>query len=402
MTQFSSPPAASHAEWVRFAVPFQYPVYFTRDLLEPKNTTLRETFRLREPHRRHRVLCCVDEGLATAQPELVTRITLYFREHAEQLELVRSPLLVAGGEACKNDTGLAQRLLAEMAASGLDRQSFCLVLGGGAVLDAVGFAAATCHRGVRVVRVPSTVLAQNDAGIGVKNGVNAFGAKNFVGSFAPPFAVINDSALLLSLSPRDRVAGCAEAVKVALIRDADFFAWLTAHATELANFDELATSEMIRRAARLHLAQIANGGDPFEFGSARPLDFGHWAAHKLEGLSHHGLRHGEAVAIGMMLDSRYAFEAGLLGAPALAEIELTLTRLGFRLFHPALLTRDNSGQLALLRGLDEFREHLGGELCVTLLHDIGKGVEVTEMKPELVLRSLHWLEARFAPALATG
>ncbi len=84
----------------------------------------------------------------------------------------------------------------------------------------VGFVAATTHRGVRHVRVPTTVLAQNDSGVGVKNGVNAFGVKNFVGTFAPPFAVLNDANFLRTLHPRDRIAGMAEAVKVALIRDA--------------------------------------------------------------------------------------------------------------------------------------------------------------------------------------
>src|SRR4029079_4140447 len=121
-------------------------------------------------------------------------------------------------------------------AQGLDRHAFVMAVGGGALLDLVGYAAATTHRGGRLLRVPTTVLAQNDSGVGVKNGVNAFGVKNLVGTFAPPFAVINDLRFLQTLEPRERVAGMAEAVKVALVRDASFFEWMEAEAAGLAAF----------------------------------------------------------------------------------------------------------------------------------------------------------------------
>ena len=188
-----------------------------------------------------------------------------------------------------------------------------IAVGGGAVLDAVGLVAATTHRGVRLIRVPTTVLAQDDSGVGVKNGVNLYGVKNFCGTFAPPFAVLNDLDLLTPLAERDKIAGMAEAVKVALIRDGDFFAWLERHADDLITFQRPALAAMIRRCAELHMRQIAHGGDPFETGSARPLDYGHWSAHKLESLTKHHLRHGEAVAIGIALDARYSVLAGLLG-----------------------------------------------------------------------------------------
>ena len=97
------------------------------------------------------------------------------------------------------------------------------MIGGGAVLDMVSFAAAIAHRGIRVVRFPTTVLAQADSGVGVKNSINLFGKKNFVGTFVPPFAVINDFDFLETLEPRDRIAGVVEAVKVALLKDAAFF-----------------------------------------------------------------------------------------------------------------------------------------------------------------------------------
>jgi 3-dehydroquinate synthase len=262
------------------------------------------------------------------------------------------------------------------------------------MLDAVGYAAATTHRGVRIVRAPSTVLAQNDAGVGVKNGINAFGAKNFLGTFAPPFAVINDSELLATLEPRDSRAGMAEAIKVGLIRDASFFEWLEANVEKLAAFEPNAMAAQIRWAAEIHLKHIAEAGDPFELGSARPLDYGHWAAHKLESMTKHALRHGEAVAIGMALDARYSVESGLLSAEAHDRILRLLERLGFELWHEALDRQDSAGRCLVLGGLTDFREHLGGELSVTLLTDIGARFETHAMDEALIERAIAYLRTR--------
>jgi 3-dehydroquinate synthase len=235
------------------------------------------------------------------------------------------------------------------------------------------------------------VLAQNDSGVGVKNGINAFGVKNLLGSFAPPFAVLNDSDFLRTLQPRDKIAGIAEAVKVALIRDRVFFHWLEANAAALRACEADAMSHMIRRCAELHMRQIAHGGDPFETGSARPLDYGHWSAHKLEALTAHELRHGEAVAIGLALDARYSVLVGMLPAGGEDRVHALLKRLGFHLWHPALESRDNEGRWQLLRGLEEFREHLGGDLTITLLRDIGVGEEVHQMDSHEIRRALVWL-----------
>jgi 3-dehydroquinate synthase len=246
------------------------------------------------------------------------------------------------------------------------------------------------------VRVPTTVLAQNDSGVGVKNGVNAFGVKNFVGSFAPPFAVLNDAIFLRTLQPRDRIAGMAEAVKVALIRDAVFFEWLESQVDALRASEPEAMARMIRRCAELHMRQIAHGGDPFESGSARPLDYGHWSAHKLEALTGNELRHGEAVAIGIALDGRYAVQVGMLAAGREERIFGLLKRLGFYLWHAALERRDAQGRWLVLEGLREFREHLGGELSVTLLREIGRGEEVHAMDEAEILRAIAWLRQREA------
>lgn len=383
---------------VSFAVPFRYSVHFTEQVFEPQNRVLVDAVRRLEPSRRHRLLMVVDDGVERAHPGLLRGSSRYVAAHSDALSLVSEPVVVPGGEQSKNDPHVVAGLHERMAAVGLDRHSFCVVIGGGAVQDMAGFAAATCHRGVRVVRLPSTVLGQNDSGVGVKNGVNAFGMKNFVGSFAVPFAVINDFALLSTLSRRDRVAGMAEAVKVALIRDARFFDWLWDHRSELARLEPEATRVMIRECARLHVEHIAGGGDPFELGSSRPLDYGHWAAHKLESLTEHRLRHGEAVGIGLALDTRYSVEAGLLEPEVGDRVIELLGELGFRLYDPALELRDAAGQLRVLEGLREFREHLGGELTISLLRAPGQAVNVHEMDARRVEGCIVWLTERYRDA----
>lgn len=381
----------------RFTVAYEYPVVFTEGLFRPDNPVLAETLRRLEPDRRHRCLVFVDKGLLAVRPGLAREIEAYARAHARTIELVAPPLTVPGGEKIKNDLFHIEWMMGLVYDHRLDRHSFILAVGGGAVLDAVGLVAATSHRGIRLVRVPTTVLAQNDSGVGVKNAVNLRGSKNFVGTFAPPFAVLNDLDFVDLLPPRDKIAGMAEAVKVALIRDRDFFRWLERHALALAAFDRPAMAYMIRRCAELHMRQIATGGDPFETGSARPLDFGHWAAHKLESLTRHHLRHGEAVAIGIALDTRYSVLAGLLEPGAEERVCALLELLGFRLWSPALEARTAEGGFAVLQGLQEFREHLGGELTVTLLEEIGRGVEVLAIDEALVVEAIRWLAERARP-----
>ena len=150
------------------------------------------------------------------------------------------------------------------------RHSYVIVIGGGAALDMVGLAAATAHRGLRLIRYPTTSLSQGDGGVGVKNGVNYFGKKNWVGTFAVPDAVVNDFSFLRSLPSNQKRAGFIEAVKVSLIRDRSFFEQIEERADELANFETDAMEQVIRKSAALHLDHIATSGDPFEKGSAWP------------------------------------------------------------------------------------------------------------------------------------
>jgi len=348
----------------------------------------------REVSKRHRCAVFVDSGVLAAMPDLVDLIKNYMVAHADRIELVGAPVVVAGGEACKNDPEVVSRLVAALAERAIDRHSYAIAIGGGAVLDAVGYASAIFHRGVRHIRFPTTVLAQDDSGVGVKNAVNAHGLKNLIGTFAPPWAVINDSAFIDLLPPREKRAGMAEAIKVALIRDASFFTWIEDHAEALAQFSPSHLDRLMRRSAELHMRQIQFGGDPFNAGSARPLDFGRSSAYKLEQLSAHAINHGEAVAIGIALDTRYSVAAGLLRAGEDERILRLLKRLGFVVWHERLLQRDAAGRAALLQGLVDFQEHLGGELTVTLLAEIGRGVEVHVIDGDLMECCLDWLHSR--------
>jgi 3-dehydroquinate synthase len=384
-------PAELHEQ--RFNVAFDYPVVFCHGALAEHDPTLAWAVTRKEPARRHPLFVVLDRGVVDARPGLEGEVERYVRAHDDAFDVRAPPYVVRGGEAAKNDAELVPSLLGAFVAAKLDRQAAVVILGGGAVLDAAGYAASMTHRGIRVVRLPSTVLSQCDGGIGVKTGVNGFSTKNLFGTFAPPHAVVNDLELLRTLPLRDARAGMAEAVKVALIRDADFFAWIEVNADALGRGDAEPLGALVRRCAALHLRHIAEGGDPFEMGSARPLDYGHWAAHKLEVSSGHELRHGEAVAIGMLLDARYAERVGMLPAADLERIARLLSRLGLPTYHRAL-SEKSGARLEVIAGLEDFREHLGGALTVTLLEGIGRGREVSSLDESVVGAATEWLAER--------
>ena len=362
------------------AVRFNYDVHFTRGLWETNNPLLSDVIGKNNNGAKSSIVV-VDSGLLGYHPQLITKINDYAHHFADKIKLATEPIIIPGGEAAKNDPSLVDKIHHIIEQVGLCRHSYVLAMGGGAVIDMAGYAAATAHRGIRLIRIPTTVLAQNDSGVGVKNGINAFGKKNFLGTFAPPVAVINDFDYLTTLGDRDWRAGIAEAVKVALIKDREFFEFICERADDLAARDSEAMERLIYRCCQLHLNHIANYGDPFEMGSSRPLDFGHWAAHKLEHLTNYGLRHGEAVAIGMALDCTYSYLTGLLSKADWQQIIKTLKQLGFTLYVPELVSNvaEIESENSIFRGLVEFREHLGGDLAVMLLQGIGKGIEVNQV-----------------------
>jgi len=375
-------------------VTFKYAVYFTTGLFHWDNPLLARTVAADEEKTPKQLVAVVDAGLLQYWDGLLEQLTVYCKQYQNILNLRGEPLILPGGEAAKNNPTLVDSIHKIISETGLCRHSYVLAIGGGAVLDMVGYAAATAHRGVRLIRVPTTVLAQNDSGVGVKNSINAFGKKNFLGTFTPPYAVFNDFDFLTTLEERDWRAGTAEAVKVALIKDPDFFDFIATNARAIANGNMDAMQQLIYRCAQLHLKHIAHNGDPFEMGSSRPLDFGHWAAHKLEQLTDYNLRHGEAVAIGIALDSTYSYLVGILSYLEWQQVLKILKQLGFKLYVPQLGEElqqfDHSN--CIFRGLAEFREHLGGELTITLLQGIGQGIEVHEVEMPLYTQAILILE----------
>jgi len=372
----------------KISVSFAYPVHFTCRVFAPGNALLASVLGGRKSTSPARVLMVVDAGVSDATPNLMQQVDDYFHAYRDRIMLADKPLIVPGGENAKNGWGCVREIMSRAGRVHLDRHSYIVAVGGGCVLDMTGFAASLIHRGVRFVRLPTTVLSQNDAGVGVKNGMNDGGAKNFIGTFAPPFAVINDFAFLKTLPQGDWISGVAEAFKVAIIADKPFFQQLCVLAPKLNTRNQAAMEYVVHRTAQLHLKHIATSGDPFEFGNARPLDFGHWAAHRLELLSNFMLTHGQAVAIGIALDSTYAMLRRMISKAECDAILKGLTDCGLPIYSP-LLERPE-----LLDGLEQFREHLGGKLCITLPSPLGAKREVHRMDTRVIQRAITEIKRR--------
>ncbi|HEY9362354.1 MAG TPA: 3-dehydroquinate synthase [Chitinophagaceae bacterium] len=379
-----------------FDIKFNYKVYFTSDIFHPSNNDF-ENFLSEhvEPGARQKILFVIDDGVFKAHPELTNKIKAYFKIH-NSVSLLEKILIIPGGESAKNNSESFDTIIEAIEAYGIDRHSYIAAIGGGSVLDLAGFVSAISHRGIKHIRIPTTVLSQNDSGVGVKNGINYKSKKNFLGAFLPPVAVFDDDAFLSTLSKRDWRSGIAEALKVALIKDAEFFYWIETNAGELMNRNLPVMNHLIRHCAKLHLQHIASG-DPFEMGSSRPLDFGHWSAHKLEQLSGFQILHGEAVAMGIALDTIYSDLSGRLNREKATRIIQLLINLGFEITNPWMQIKDDNSEI--LQGLHEFREHLGGRLTIMLLTDIGHGEEVHEMDISLLKQASQQLQVYQQEAL---
>ena len=368
----------------RIEVRHEFPVVFTRHLFSPRNPALRNAVARDPAASPRRCLVLLDKGVLATFPDLPQLIRAYFSAHSDALTLVRTPLALVGGEIIKQSSLSVRRMIQALRAGAICRHSCCIAVGGGAFLDAAGLAAALFHRGVRLVRVPTTALAQCDSGVGVKNAINFAGSKNLLGTFSPPYAVLNDADFLDSLPLPLLLDGVAEAIKVAAIKDAPFFRSIERAAPKIAARDMPAIRRVLKRSALLHLDHIATSGDPFELGSARPLDFGHWAAHKLESLSKHRISHGRAVAVGISLDALYAARIGLLPDSHARRLVQTVSRCGLPVYLPELSRTDRRQRLVLLDGLEEFRAHLGGQLTLTLPAPLGARAEIHSVDAALV------------------
>lgn len=358
---------------IPFSVPLTHRLRFTDDVLAEEQQVLLD---LIEPSgdRKPRVQFWLDECVAEAVPKLPTKIESFCETNADRFLTAGNVQTVPGGEIVKNDIHVLERMLKCINHADLDRRSYIIAIGGGAVLDAVGFAAAIAHRGIRLIRLPTTTLAQADSGVGVKNAVNLFQKKNWVGAFATPWAVINDAALLSTLPDRDFVSGFSEAVKVSLLKDRTLFESICDNAAQIRQRDMSIAGPVIEESAIHHLNHITKGGDPFEALEARPLDYGHWSAHKLEVMTDFALRHGEAVGIGVAVDTVYSSMVHGLPQSDADRVLHCLANLGLPLDHPSLHETDE-----LFAGMEEFRQHLGGRLTLTMLRGVGDPIEVHEV-----------------------
>lgn len=354
---------------IDFSVPMSHRLRFTKDCFGDDFPIVAELFE-HSGSSPARAQVWIDEGLCNWDSRLSAKIEAHLSAPNSGVELVSPVERLPGGEAVKNDPAIVNHLLESFNRDNLDRRSYVLVVGGGAILDTVGYAAAIAHRGIRLIRVPTTTLAQADSGVGVKNAVNWFNKKNWKGTFATPWAVVNDERLLEGLSDRDFRCGFSEAVKVSLLKSPEFFQFLTNAAESIAAREQPQTSLAIRESVLLHLWHITRGGDPFELQQARPLDFGHWSAHKLEAITKYRLRHGEAVAIGVAVDTVYSHLQ--LGLPRSVADDTLKTLLGLQLpiWDSAL------NESVIFDGLEEFRQHLGGELTITLIKQVGQPIDV--------------------------
>lgn len=356
----------------RFSVEYQYRLLFTQGIFDSDNGLLDSLFLEYGGGEKVKAIFVVDKGVADHHPGLQNQIKAYAGK-SKGIELTSIQVL-PGGEEAKNDPVHVERVLKEIEARHICRHSFVVAVGGGGLIDMAGYAASLAHRGVRLLRIPTTVLAQNDAAVGVKNGVNYFGKKNFLGTFALPYAIINDSNFLSTLEDRDWISGMAEAMKVALLKDPEFFDFLEANAKTLRKRGSDEMNRLIHRCAEIHMEHISKGGDPFEQGSSRPLDFGHWSAHKMEQLTGYRMRHGEAVARGIALDVRYSCLMGWLDPEWMDRIHRVFTELGFDLTIP-----QGVSSVELLQGLIEFQEHLGGNLTIAMIRKPGEPFDVHEI-----------------------
>ncbi|OEU52570.1 MAG: hypothetical protein BA868_05230 [Desulfobacterales bacterium C00003106] len=369
-------------------IPYKFDILFTNDIFADDNETLARAF----AGSNRRALFFLDSGVAGACPDIVERIDRWCQRHA--IQNVTAVQIVPGGEQIKNSLDILDRVGVLASEFGICRHSYIVIIGGGAVLDAVGFAAGTVHRGIRQIRVPTTVLSQDDSGVGVKNGLNRFGIKNYYGGYAPPVAVVNDILLLKTLDDRDWISGVSEAFKVAIIKDKPFLNFLIANAEKIPSRDIDAMEKIVHRSATLHVEHINVSGDPFETGSARPLDFGHWAAHKLEMMTNNELRHGEAVAIGIAIDMCCARELGLISNDDFDRVIKAMETAGMSLWNNALLERNTGGELIVIDGLELFREHLGGQLTLAMPDGLGKKMDINQLSISLVERAIAVLLER--------
>jgi len=325
-------------------------------------------------------------AVAIVSDETVAKLHLPRLEQSLAASNIRAKsILIPPGEHSKNFASL-ERVVASILDAKIERGDFVIALGGGVVGDLAGFAAAVARRGVDFVQIPTTLLAQVDSSVGGKTGINTKQGKNLVGAFHQPALVLADISLLDTLPAREFRAGYAEVVKYGLIGDAPFFEWLESSRSQV--FAGPGRARAVAQSCR-HKAAIV-GRDERESGERALLNFGHTFGHALEtatGFSDR-LRHGEAIAIGMVLASRLSAELGFCGADVEQRTATHFQAAGL----PTRL-QDIPGELpdadAMLALMGQDKKVRRGALTFILTKGIGKAFVQPDVEPEPVRRMLE-------------
>jgi 3-dehydroquinate synthase len=294
--------------------------------------------------------------------------------------------LMVDAESAKN-LRTVEILCRTLTQSGADRQSLLVAVGGGVVGDVAGFVAATYLRGIGVVHVPTTVVAQVDSSIGGKTGVNLPEGKNLVGAFYPPRLVLSDPDLLRSLPQREFRGGLAEIIKHAIIADAKMFAYLETKMESVQRRDRAALAYLIPRNVEIK-SQIVSR-DERESGLRETLNFGHTFAHALESATHYKrYQHGEAVAWGMMAAALLGHEVGVTPADDVSRIVSLVRRMGPLPSWPRVTAE------TLIDAMRSDKKSRAGHLRFVLTPRIGRAASYDRIPLDAVERVLH-----FAPQL---
>lgn len=371
-----------------FTINYLYNIFFTTDIFKISNKILINEFN-KENLCEKKVLLLIDKNLIKFHQNLLSEIKTYFKIYEHYIKLACSPILITGGEKLKNHYKIVSCFYKIIEQYKICRQSYLVAIGGGTIQDLAGYIASTAHRGINLIRIPTTVLSQDDSGVGVKNGINFINKKNFIGNFSIPNLVVNDFSFLKSLTKKQIMEGISEALKVALIKDKNFFKYIEEHSKNITESTILET--IIYKCAKLHAEHISKYGDPFEKTSSRPLDFGHWIAHKLESTSNYKISHGEAVAIGITIDSTYSYLTKILTKEEWKRIIHCMITLKINIFSDILLKKINN-QYKIFSGLEEFREHLGGKLTITFLKGIGTKIDLHHVNKNIYIKSIRLIE----------
>jgi 3-dehydroquinate synthase len=282
-------------------------------------------------------------------------------------------LTVPAGEEFKN-LNTVSFLWKSFLENGLDRNSCVIALGGGVISDMAGFAASTYMRGINWVGIPTTLLSMVDAALGGKTGIDLPEGKNLVGSFHPPRLVLADPQLLRTLPEQELVSGLAEVVKHGIISDPELFN-LCARGLDCVKEN---LENIVKRAMAVKIQIIE--ADPYEKGIRAALNLGHTVGHAVELASRFKLRHGEAVAIGMVAEARYAERIGVASKGLAGEIAAVLSTIGLPVQIPRELSREE-----ILRAMKVDKKKNAQVIRFALPVQIGevKLVDVTDLPEAL-------------------